>query len=69
METLGEAGAKTSRTNLIVHHGVTDILGQAAKLIDVLGAIQEPRDLASLCQWDEFSENLIELPNRPCVSV
>ena len=57
-------GASVLRTNLIIHHSVTDILGQIAKFIHVIGAIQEPRDLASLFQWDEVSENIIQFPGE-----
>ena len=50
------------RTNLIIHHGVANILGQITKLVHIIGAIQEPRDLASLFQWDEVSESIVQFP-------
>ena len=56
----------TLGTNLIIHHSITDILGHASELNYVIGAVQEPRDLASLCQWDEVSENVIQFPSKPC---
>jgi hypothetical protein len=52
-------GASTLSTNLIIYHGIADILSQAAKRIHILGAVQKPRDLASLCQWDEVLENIV----------
>ena len=58
----------TLKTNLVIHHGITDIIGQAAKLVHVLGAVQEPRDLASLFQWDEIFKNFIQFPSGSHVS-
>ena len=52
------------RTNLIIHHGVADVPNQAAKLIRVLGAIQEPCDLASLFQWSEVLKDIIKFPSK-----
>ena len=52
-------GASALRTNLIIHHGFTDILSQITKLIHIVGTIQEPRDLTSLFQWDKVSEYII----------
>ena len=51
-------------TNLIIHHSVADVFGQASKRIHVIGAVQEPCDLASLFQWGEVSENFIQFPNN-----
>ena len=56
---LGGVGASTLRADLMVHHGVADILSQVTKLIHIFNAIQESRDLASLFQRDEVSENII----------
>ena len=61
---LGGAGPSILRANLIVHHGIADILGQVTKLIHIIGAVQEPRDLASLFQWDELSKNIIQFPRN-----
>ena len=55
-------------TNLIIHHGVTDVLDQAAELIRIIGTVQEPRDLASLFQWDKVLKNIIQFPSRSCTS-
>ena len=55
---------KALRADLIIHHGITDILGHAAELIYILGAVQEPSDLASLPQRDQVSENIIQFPNK-----
>ena len=35
----GKLGARNLRTNLIIHHGVTDVLDQATKLIHITGAV------------------------------
>jgi hypothetical protein len=67
-QMLGKVIAGTLRTNLVIHHGVTDIFRHVAKLIRILGAVQEPRDIASLCQWGEVLKNVIEFPNNPYTS-
>ena len=54
-------------TNLIVHHSATDVLDQNAKPIHIFGAIQEPRHLASLLQWGEVSENIIQFSEKSYV--
>ena len=61
---LGGVGSSILRVNLIVHHGIADILGQVIKLIHIIGAVQEPCDLASLFQWDELLENIIQFPRN-----
>ena len=48
------------RTNLIVHHGVANILRQVSKHTHIIGTIQEPRDLAPLFKWDEVPEDIIQ---------
>ena len=58
----------TLGTNLIVHHGIADILSRAGELICVLGVVQEPHDLASLYEWEETSENIIQFPGRSSTS-
>jgi hypothetical protein len=57
-------GAGAPRTNLIIHHGVADILDHPAKPIHILGAVQEPCDLASLCERGEVSESIIECSSK-----
>ena len=54
-----------TKTNLIFHHSITNILDHTAEFIDILGAVQEPRDLASSFQRDEVLKNSIELPVKP----
>ena len=54
------------RANLIVHHGVTDILNQATKFIHILSAIQKPCDFPLFHQWDEVLENLVQFPMNVC---
>ena len=65
---LGGVGAGTLRTNLIIQHGIIDILGQTTKLVHIFSTVQEPCDLASLFQWDEILENIIQFPNKLCTS-
>ena len=65
---LGGVGTGTLRTNPIIHHGITNILSQAAKLVHIFGAVQEPRRPASLFQWDEILENFIQFPSKSCTS-
>jgi len=67
-QRLGKMGVRDLRTDLIVHHGVADVLGQAAKFIHVCGAVEEPCDLASLFQWDEDLEDIVEFPSKLCTS-
>jgi len=64
----GGMEARTRRTNLIFHHGVTDIVDQAVKLAHILCAVQEPCDLASLFQWDEVLKDIIQFPIKSHVS-
>ena len=61
---LGKAGASTLGTNLIIHHGITDILNQASELVYILSAVQESCDLASLFQWGEGLKDIIQFPGR-----
>jgi len=56
--------ANTLRTNLVVHHGVTDILDQATKFVHILGAVQEPCDFASLCKWVDVLKNIVQFPSK-----
>ena len=65
---LDKVGTSTLETNLIIHHGIADVLGQAAELIHILGAFQEPRDLASAFQWDQVLKNIVQFPRRLCMS-
>ena len=63
-QRLGKVEARNLWTDLIVHHGVTDVLDQAAKFIYVCGAVQKTRDLASPFQRDEVFEDIIEFPGK-----
>jgi len=60
----GKVRASTRRTNLIIHHGVADILDQVDKLIYILSTLQELCDLSSLFQWDEVLKNTIQFPSN-----
>ena len=57
-------GVRNPRTNLIIHQSIADILNQAAECIHILGAVQEACDLASLFQWNEDSENIIQFTGK-----
>ena len=57
-------GDRNPRANLVIHHGVADILGQTAELVHILGGVQEPCDLASLCQRDEVLKDIIQFPDN-----
>jgi hypothetical protein len=50
------------RTNLIFHHGVADVLDQAAKRIRILRVVQETCEVALLLQWRDVLKNDIQLP-------
>jgi len=63
-QMLGKVGARNLRTNLIINHGVTDILDQVVKFIHVLDAVQGPCDFALLFQWSEILKNIIQFPSR-----
>ena len=63
-QRLGKADARNEGANLIIHHGTADVLNHAAKFVHIPGAIQEPRDLASLFQWDELLKNVLQFPNK-----
>ena len=54
-----------SRTNLIVHHSITDVLRQTTEPIHIVGTIQESCDLPTFCQRDEVSKNNIQFPTIP----
>jgi len=64
MEMLVGVEASTLRTNLVVHHGVADILDQAAKFVYILGAVQEPCDFAPLCKWVDVLKNIVQFPSK-----
>ena len=64
----GRLRARALRTNLIIHHGIPDILHQASKLIHIGGTVQEPCDFASLLQWDEVLKNIVQFPGKFCTS-
>ena len=61
---LGKARTRNPRTNLIVHHGIADVLSQAAELVRILGVVQDPRDPASVFQWGQVLKNTIQFPNK-----
>lgn len=44
--------------NLILEHGVADIINKAAELTRILGVVEEAFNLALLSQQLEFTDNL-----------
>ena len=60
----GKAGVSALRTKMIIHHGITDIISQATKLLHILSTVQELCDLPTLFQWNELLMNLIQCPSR-----
>ena len=63
-QMLDKVGTRTLGTNLIIHHGIADVLDQAAELIHIPGAFQEPCNLASSFQWDKVLKNIIQFPGE-----
>ena len=55
-------------TNLVVLHGIADILDYSTKLIRILYAVQELRNFASLCEGGKVPENIIQFPSNLRVS-
>ena len=53
-------GAGTLKTNLIIHHGITDVFCQATKPIHILSAIQESHVLPTCCQQDQVTEDNLQ---------
>lgn len=58
---LGEAEARTLRTNLIFQHGVPDIFDQATKFVQTF-------NLAFFCKFLQFSGNFFQFPNNKRLS-
>ena len=56
------------RTNLILHHCITDIVNHATKLVRSLGAGQELCDFVSLCKRNEVLENVVQFAIVPQTS-
>ena len=42
-------------TNLVVHHGITNIFNQTTQLIRILDVVEKSLNLPLLCQRLEFS--------------
>ena len=63
-QRLGEADTRNLGVDLIIHHGIADVLDQAAEFFHISGTIQEPRNLALLFQRDELLKNLFQLPSK-----
>ena len=50
-------------TNLIIHHGIADILDQTAEFVRILGVAQKTFHFYLLFEWLEFSEDVFQFPN------
>jgi len=55
-------------TDLVVHHNIADIFDQAVQFIRILDVAEETLDLPLFCQLFEFSENVFQSPDDPCLS-
>ena len=51
-------------TNLIVHHGVANIVSQASQCLGILDVVEETRDITTLCQWFQVPEDLVQCPGN-----
>ena len=60
----GKSENAEDEANLILHHGVADILDHVTKLFRIICNLQGPRDCTSLCQRSEIFENIFQLPNN-----
>ena len=54
-------------TNLIIHHGVTNIVGQTGQCLRILNVVEKTRDFSAFCQRFQVSEGLFQFP-RNCAS-
>ena len=51
-------------TNLIIHHGVANIVSQAGQCLRIPDVVEETRDFSALCQWFQVSEGLFQFPRN-----
>jgi len=64
VQALGKVGESTMKANLIIHHGVADIVNQAAKFIHIFNALQETHKCALLCHRAEVLKNVIQFSRK-----
>ena len=63
-----KVGVRSHRTNLILDHGVANVVNQATELIRILGVVEETLELALDSKWLEFSGDFFQFANDPCSS-
>ena len=49
-------------TNLVIHDGVTNIIGQASQCLRILDIVEETSDFPPLCQRFQILERLFQFP-------
>lgn len=59
VQELGTISVGILATNLIIHYRLMDISSKTAKFIHILNIVKETRNFALLCQWIEFSQNIL----------
>ena len=52
-------------TNLVLHHGVANVVSQACQRPGILDVIKKTRDFAPFRQQFQILENLFEFPGDP----
>ena len=65
VQVSGVIAMTTLMTNLILNHGISDVLNHTSKLIHVFSIFQEPGHRASLCQCGEVFQDNIQFPGYP----
>jgi len=53
---------------LPLHHCIADIFDRTAKFTRIIDVVEKTLDLPLLFQRLEFSENMSQFPNDPCLS-
>ena len=56
---------RSHRTNLILDHGIANVVNQATELIRILGVVEETLELALASKWLEFSGDFFQFANDP----
>ena len=55
-----DQNARDGGTNLIIHHGITNILGQTGQRVGILDVVEESYDFALLFQHLEIFEGRLQ---------
>ena len=53
-------------TNLVIHHGVANVVSQAGQCLGILDIIEETHDFAPFRQQFQILEDLFEFPGDTC---